>query len=305
MKKKIALLVSFCALLTPGFSQNTETRELPSFSNVEIGSVAKVYLRQDSVQSVKVSTDGLLRKVETSVRNNTLHIDGGSSTELVIGIPHIEKLSIEGQGEIIGQTPVYADQLTLEISGNGKMNLDVHVTNLNADISGLGKITLSGTAENTDVEISGSGKMDALSLKTVNCKADISGLGKCLIDVTDNLTSTISGSGAVEWKTPPKHVTDNVTGIGSTRSYGGGDGKADTTRLMMGKSQVLIIGEKDPSHPKWRSKQKPVWSGFEMGINSYVDANGKFDLPAGYEFLELREDVFFAHEPFASRELFA
>lgn len=290
MKKKFILSATFGFIITSAFSQNTEMRELPPFSKIEIESIAKVYLRQDVVQSVKVGSDGLLRKVETTVSNNTLHIEGSNDGELTISIPQIEKLSIEGKGEVIGQSPLNAEQLKLDISGDGKMVLDVHVKELKANISGLGKITLTGTAENSNFDISGSGKIDALEMKTVNCKANISGLGKCMIDVTDNLTTDISGSGSVVYKTKPKNSNENISGIGKTSEYCAAEGKTDTTRFMLGKSQVWIIGGKDSTRHEKKSRTKPIWSGFEMGINSYMNSSGNFDLPLGYKFLELRAE---------------
>ncbi len=102
MKKKILFLIPFSAMITTAFSQSTEIRELPPFSKIEIESVAKVYLRQDAVQSVKISSEGLLRKVETTVSNNTLYINGSADAELAISIAQLEKINIEGRGEIIG-----------------------------------------------------------------------------------------------------------------------------------------------------------------------------------------------------------
>src|SRR5690349_13877192 len=148
MKKKVLFLIPLSTILTSAFSQNTEVRELPSFSKIEIESIAKIYLRQDAIQSVKVSSEGLLHKIETTVSNNTLHIAGSVDGELTISMPRIEKLGIEGKGEIIGQSPLNADELTLDISGDGKMILDIHAKELKTRISGLGKITLTGTAEN-------------------------------------------------------------------------------------------------------------------------------------------------------------
>jgi len=289
MKKKILFLIPFSAIITTAFSQNTEIRELPPFSKIEIESIAKVYLRQDPVQSVKVSSDGMLRKVETTVSNNTLHIEGNAEGELTISVPQIEKISIEGKGEVIGQSPLNSDQLRLDISGDGKMILDVHVKELKANISGLGKITLAGTAENSDFDISGSGKIDAYELKTVKCKANISGLGKCMIDVTDNLTTDISGSGSVVYKTKPKNSSENISGVGKI-SECCPPGGSDTTRFELGKSHVIIISPKDSTRHHKRSATKPIWGGFEMGINSYMNSAGNFDLPHGYEFLELREE---------------
>ena len=290
MKKKIFLLTVFTSMMVSVFAQNTEMRELPAFSKIEIESNAKIYLRQDSVQSVKVNTDDLIREVVMHVDDHTLHVNGNAQGELYISIPQIERINIEGKGEVIGMTPFLGSELVLNISGDGKMILDVHVNVLKTKISGLGKITLKGTAENTKIDISGSGKIDAIDLRTVNCQASISGLGKCNIDVTDNLTTDISGSGSVNYKNAPKNIIKNISGIGKISDYQGAEGKADTTKLTIGKSEVFIVSKRDSTHHHKKHTMEPVWQGFEMGINSYMNSNGNFDLPAGYEFLELKEE---------------
>jgi hypothetical protein len=290
MKKNFILLATFSSLISSAFSQNMETREMPSFSKIEIESIAKVHLRQGSPQSVKINSEGLLRNVETEVRNNTLIIDGSTDADIQITIPTVEKLSISGHGEVTSEGSITSEELKLDISGDGKMNLAIRVKELKANISGLGKITLSGTAENTSLDIPGSGKIEALELQTTNCKANIAGLGKCTIDVTDDLITDISGSGSVVYKKEPKHLHENISGVGKTSEYCAAEGKTDTTRFMLGKSQVLIIGSKDSTRHQRKSATKPIWAGFEMGLNSYMNSSGNFSLPAGYEFLELREE---------------
>jgi hypothetical protein len=270
------------------FAQQTETRTLPPFSKIEISSYAKVNLKQEAAQQVSVSSESL-KEVEASVHDRTLIISGNSDATFNISIPEIERLMISGRGEINSVDRIKSDQLDLEISGNGKMNLDVEVKNLKTNIGGLGKISLSGSADRTDVDISGSGKVEAYNLKTKDCNANISGMGKCMIDVSDDLKTEISGSGVVNYKTRPKNLSENISGIGKTEGCCP-DGKADTTRLMFGKSQVWFIGERDSLKKARRSQTKPIWSGFEMGINSYMNSKGNFDLPHGYEFLELREE---------------
>jgi len=289
MKKIIPFIVSSLVSCF-AFSQNVEMRSLPSFSKIEIQSVAKIYLKQDSVQSVKVSTEGWLRSVETSVSNNTLVIDGSIDGELYVSMPRLERITISGKGEIIGQSAFTGERLDMEISGDGKIVMDVHVQDLRADISGLGKITLSGTSENADFEISGSGKVDALEMKTTNCHANISGLGKCMVDATDNLTSDISGSGSVTYKNPPKNINKNISGMGKVSDCANCTGTSDTTRLEFGRSHVIIITPRDSTHHRRHSGTKPIWAGFEMGINSYLNASGTTDLPPGYEFLGLQEE---------------
>jgi hypothetical protein len=290
MKNKFIFSVLIACITGSSYAQLTEVRDLPAFSKIKIESVAKIFLRQDSVQSVKIVSPEANHDIETTVKDQTLRIDGISDDELYISSPNIEKISIDGKGEVIGQSLIRSNDLTLDISGDGKMNLEVQVKDLKTKISGLGKIMLRGTAENTRVTISGSGKVDAINLKTVNCETNISGIGKCMIDVTDNLTTDISGSGSISYKNPPKNISKNISGIGKINGYQVMDNKMDTTRLTFGDATVLVIAKKDSIHFHKRKLPKPVWQGFEMGINLYLDSKGNYDLPKGYEFLALREE---------------
>ena len=229
MFKKILPAYFFLSTSIGLFAQGTETRPLPPFRGIEIESISRIYLRQDSIQTVRVASEGAFKNVETRVSNGILVVEGGPGTELYISMPQLEKINIEGKGEIIGQTPFTGDKLNLEIGGDGKMNMEVHYREVKANINGLGKITLSGNANYADFDISGFGKIDAFDLKTVNARTIITGIGKCLIDVSDTLSSSISGSGVVTYKNEPKFINKNVSGLGKINDYQNRGSKADTT----------------------------------------------------------------------------
>jgi hypothetical protein len=275
-------------------AQEQEYRQLPPFTGIEIESISKVYLRQDSVQSVKVTADHL-HNLETTVKNGVLHLDGIPGAEAVISIPKLEKLDISGKGEIIGQSLFTGDKLDLEIGGDGKINLQIQMHEVKGQIAGLGKIVLSGIADHADFAISGSGKVDAMELKVKSCDAEISGLGKCMIDVTDELRTDISGSGSVIYKNPPKSITKNVSGVGKVTDISSTKTKADTTHFTFGESEVYIVGPKDSvknSHLNWHKKHeaKPIWAGFELGFNNYLNSSGFMSPPQGYPELDLRAE---------------
>src|SRR5436190_24001458 len=85
MKNKLTLWTLMLPAVS-AFSQSTEMRTVPSFHKIEIKSRATIYLRQDSVQSVKVSSDGSLDQVETRVKDNTMVVDGKGHGELVVDV---------------------------------------------------------------------------------------------------------------------------------------------------------------------------------------------------------------------------
>lgn len=292
MLRKLFFAGIFLLTYHGSFAQGKETRQLPPFTGITISSIAKVHLRQDPIQSVQVVSNGISSTVETNVSNNTLHIEGGPNTELYIALPAIEKIDISGRGEVIGESLLTGDHLNLNISGDGKVTMNVAMKNIKADIGGLGKIVLSGSSDNADISISGSGKIDAMDLKVVTCHAAISGLGKCMIDVTDELDADISGSGTITYKNAPKNIQRNVSGIGKILEEGSTSttSRRDTTHFTLGTTDVYIVGKNDSMKINVEKKSKPIWGGVELGMNSWVNADRQFGVPAGYNGLELRQE---------------
>ncbi|MBL0340214.1 MAG: DUF2807 domain-containing protein [Bacteroidetes bacterium] len=145
-----------------------------------------------------------------------------------------------------------------------------------------------------EVDISGSGKIDAENFKVKTCTATISGSGKCLVDVTDELTSNISGSGSVYYLTKPTKENNTITGGGRIADVN--TQFKDTTRIVLGKTKILIVdGEgrnmrisfKDSAKTEC-GQTKSHWAGFEMGVNMLMDNDFSTTPPKGYEFLEPR-----------------
>jgi len=74
--------------------------------------------------------------------------------------------------------------------------------------------------------------------------------------------------------------------------------KNDTSRFSIGNTKVLIISPKEDKdslsendtskHSKRHNEFEIYWSGFGLGINGYLNANNKTNVPTGYDFLELK-----------------
>ncbi|MEO8087891.1 MAG: DUF2807 domain-containing protein [Bacteroidota bacterium] len=273
-----------------------------SFTKVELNSIGKVIIMQGDSNYVEINTSGSKEGIDTKVKHGTLYIESSVDAEYRITMKNIEGLSVSGTGEITSSNTINADHLRLDVSGSGKMTLALQAKDLSIDISGVGKLVLSGKADNANVSISGSGKVDAFDLQVANCKAEISGVGKCNIDVTESLTSDISGMGSVNYKNKPTHVSSDVSGVGSvkdnsesesheaeTHETEAREGKSDTTHLSFGDVKVLIVrSDSAVARRKSRNeKSKPIWGGLELGFNNFVGSGGKMEVPKGYEFLDL------------------
>ncbi len=282
MKSLQLLLIAL--LPFPAFANHNDE----TFTRVELNSIGKVFIIQGDSNYVEVDASGSKNGIDVNVKNSTLFIESSVDATYTVHMKKITALEVGGSGEIISEKTISGDHLQLDVSGSGKMTLPLQVTDLDVDISGVGKLDLSGTAENANISISGSGKVEAFELQVKNCKAEISGIGKCNIDVTESLTSDISGMGTVNYKNKPAHVSSDVSGAGKVE--GEQDmGKSDTTHLSFGDAKVLIVrSDSAIAKRKERSeKSKPIWGGLEIGFNNYVNGDNKFEAPDGYNFLEL------------------
>jgi hypothetical protein len=271
MKKLIfPLLLAFLLSTTLVFAQTRETRNVETFTKISFRFPGKLYLKQGGPQKVEIEGDkDILKEIETDVEGSKLIIgkegrwfdwNWGNNNDRItvyITVASIEGLSVSGSGDIIGQTVIHTDDLKLNVSGSGSMQIEIAATgdveadvsgsgdidmkgkcrSFESDVSGSGKVILSaaisetadfgvsgsgriaasGSARNVKTTISGSGKVLAADLETNSCEVQISGSGDVEINVKNELDATISGSGSVSYKGNPSKVNSHSSGSGKVR----------------------------------------------------------------------------------------
>jgi hypothetical protein len=268
MKKLILPFLFIFMASTLAVAQNRETRNVDNFTKISFRVPGKLYLKQGSPQKVEIQGDrDILKEIETEVDGNRLIIgkpgkwfDWGFNNNdndkitVYITVPNIEGLSVSGSGDLIGQTKITGDDLDLNVSGSGSLQIDAEATgdveadvsgsgdidlkgkfrSFNSDVSGSGKVKLaaniseladfgvsgsgrimaSGSAGSVKTSISGSGKVLAADLETTRCQVRISGSGDVEINVKNELDATISGSGSVSYRGNPSKVNSHSSGSG-------------------------------------------------------------------------------------------
>ena len=267
-----------------------------TFDKIRVSGPASVELRQGEVAGISIEGDNTtqnLRTISNTTEDGWLVISG-SADDIVVTANKLTKIDISGSGKLESEGVFNTDEVELKVTGAGKMDLNLVAQKVKCVISGAGKIELEGSANAMQVDISGAGKIDAENFKVKTCTANISGSGKCLVDVSDELTSNISGSGSVYYITKPANLNNNVSGAG--RVADANVEVKDTTRISLGSKKILIIdgdgssvriGFKDSVKTE-PEEIKSHWAGFEMGVNMLMNDDFSTTPPAGYEFLEPR-----------------
>jgi putative autotransporter adhesin-like protein len=180
-----------------------EERQVGEFRAIELGTSGTLLVKVGEATSVHVSgDDNLLREVETRVENGVLSIDLDRSCsfrcdlELVIGTPSLERLTIEGSGDVKIEG-LAADELKLAIEGSGTLGAEGTVRSLRGSIQGSGHLGLAELeADQAELSIEGSGSMDVRVGLVL--RYSIEGSGDIRYAGDPELRGKIEGSGSVD-----------------------------------------------------------------------------------------------------------
>jgi hypothetical protein len=214
--KGMTIIVAVLGIINCSNAQKRESRKVSDFTGIGLSIAANVYLTQADLYNVEIEADAdILRKIETAVDDGKLRIKyvdrwysnfSNKKVNIYISMPRLQELSIAGSGDIVAQSPLTTDNLSIGISGSGDVTIDMlSAKSVEVTISGSGDIKLGGpnVVERTDVAISGSGDVKAENLQCRQVSARISGSGDIRIWAVDDLEARVSGSGDIYYKGRP------------------------------------------------------------------------------------------------------
>lgn len=197
----ITLSLLFAAVAGTVYAANgdakvSEVRKVSAFSSVEVASVATVYFTQSDTYSLKIEgKEKYVTTTSTEVKDDCLVIgfkDGDKKTRnrndgvtIYLSAPDLKEVEFTGVGSFNCETPLKLDDVTFEVEGVGKLNIDdltcnnlkvqlegvgkanihVHCDYLSASLDGVGHVTLSGEAGHADISKSGIGGVNTSNLK--------------------------------------------------------------------------------------------------------------------------------------------
>ena len=199
----------------------SETRDVEAFDDIALMGSASVYVTQGP-QSLRVEAEeNLLEIFDTKVENGKLSIGPTlpqcitalTPIKVFVSTPEIESLAIMGSGQIVGQTKIVSESLSVNLTGSGNVSLDVDTQELTTTLPGSGTISFEGTATSHDITVTGSGQIASFDLLTEETKVSLMGSGGINVQASSELDAKIAGSGAILYKGNPTLI-QSVTGSG-------------------------------------------------------------------------------------------
>jgi hypothetical protein len=197
---------------------------MTDFTKVDISGGYKVTLKQDSTQSIAITTDdNLFKYIETTVVGGTLKVHSrrnvcsSGETTIIIGVKNLDEIDASGAVEVRSAGRINTKDLNIGLSGSTKIDLDLNAANVHTGGSGSTEIYLKGQAASHDVDLSGSGKVEALDFVVGKYKISTSGASECKINVLNELDVHTSGASDISYRGNPAKVNNDQSGASSIK----------------------------------------------------------------------------------------
>ena len=201
-------------------AQQTETRNVGSFSGIKATEGIDVYLKKGDKESVRVEVTGTnTANVITEVSGSYLKIhmkDGRYSkvdAKVYVTYVSIDKLSASSAASIFSEGTVKASNLEISASSAGTVEISVEGGSLEVSASSAGEVDLKGKAISLTADTSSGGEIDAYDLETENVEAEASSGSSTKVFATKALTANASSGGEIRYHgNPAKSVTNSSSG---------------------------------------------------------------------------------------------
>jgi len=204
----------------------TETRPVSHFSGVDVSGSIDVFVKTDSVSSVKVEADeNLLEYIQIINDGDILRIhtengfslDPSGKIKVFVSASVLKSFDASGACNIYSENKINSpDMINIGASGSCDVNLEVNTPKIVADLSGACNVELKGETKDFSVEGSGSTGIKTMGLMAENVNVDISGSGDADVYAGAKLDVHVSGAGSVQYKGSPQ-VNQSISGSGSVK----------------------------------------------------------------------------------------
>lgn len=223
MKKLFVLVLSVISLA--GWSQESVTRNLGSFTGIKVSQGISVYLKKGDKESAKVEVTGTdPSNVITEVSGSYLKIymdDGGryrnTNVKVYVTYVRIDRLSASSAANIYADSPIKANKMEISASSAASVEILLEGGAVEASASSAGEVELKGKCQSLFADASSAGKVDAFDMESSEVEAEASSGGSVKIFVQKDLRAHASSGGSIRYRgNPDKQITDSSSG-GSVR----------------------------------------------------------------------------------------
>lgn len=233
MKKLIVLLVLTFAVAGSAYAQRKargngnvidRERRIPEFDKVKIdGDFEVVFLNNEFDKKIVMHGDANLQGlILAKVEDGVLSIGYKGEVEILeqtvplkVTIPtrSVVEITNSGSGVVRNMGIIEAENLVLNNTGEGSLELNIKTQNSAINLAGSGKIVLSGRSNTATFKNNGSGVIDGKEMSVFFSEITVGGSGNVYTNTLNGIDGNINGSGNIYYKvTKTVSVEENGTG---------------------------------------------------------------------------------------------
>ena len=188
----------------------TENRTASGFNNVDISGAIDVYVRQDSVSSVKVEADdNILEYIQVHSDGSTLEIYTENNIRLkptnkikvYISNPQYKEIQVSGASSIRCENEITsADAIDIGLSGASDGRLELNAPKISVHLTGASNTSIKGKTKDFEGSASGASEIRGFDLLSENADVDASGASHIEIYASVKIDGQASGASSVNYK---------------------------------------------------------------------------------------------------------
>jgi len=188
----------------------TENRTASGFNNVDISGAIDVYVRQDSVSSVKVEADdNILEYIQVHSDGSTLEIYTENNIRLkptnkikvYISNPQYKEIQVSGASSIRCENEITsADAIDIGLSGASDGRLELNAPKISVHLTGASNTSIKGKTKDFEGSASGASEFRGFDLLSENADVDASGASHIEIFASVKIDGQASGASSVNYK---------------------------------------------------------------------------------------------------------
>lgn len=204
----------------------TQSRTVNAFTSVDVSGGIDVYVKQDSVVSVKIEGDeNLLEYVQVTVDDGTLDIreEKGYNLKSTKGIkvyvsgPLFKHFEASGACDIYSENKISSNsEIGIHASGASSIKMDLNAPKVEAELTGASHVTLKGETKTFSADGSGASGLKCFELMTEETDVEVSGASDAEVFASIKLVLHVSGASDVKYKGNAT-VSKEVSGAGSVK----------------------------------------------------------------------------------------
>lgn len=204
-------------LLTSEIYNGTLELGIKSGNRISATKPIRYTLTVKDLSAIAVNGSGSIT-VSDFVTDQALRIEGNGSgglsfARLKTGDPRI---TLSGSGSL-SINSLETGKAALQVNGSGSIDLtNLQAQSLAAGLSGHGSLKLGGSITNQKVNLTGSGRYEAEGLSSRSAIVSATGSGSAVVQVSDTLEASITGSGSISYLGSPA-VTQHRIGSGKVQ----------------------------------------------------------------------------------------